>query len=234
MKYFFGLILLVLFSISACKKIDDRKNYVSCRIKTITSFPLESFTTTGTFSYTSWGAPESVVVSDEGTGNPSYYFLYDEHQRLAGFIKGFVNGTDTFFHSYHKYVYSGNTIVRDTIFVESSMESLYDWEYLTGTYEYDNKKRVVRYELHDPFEGETRVSEYVHGPEDYRRNNKSLMGTHPVLMFIHRDYSIRNDALAYNEFGYPIEFAAPGYAFADFFPVRYVTYDCSIDKHGHK
>lgn len=234
MKYLlFGSVLFSILIMGACKKIDDRKTRVSCRIKTITSFPTEDLTTTGTFTYNSWGAPESVKVTDEGTGNPSYFFLYDEHKRLSGFIKGFDNVTDTFFHSYHKYVYSGNTIVGDTIFVESTMKSLYDMEYFTGKYYYDNRKRVIKYEQYDPYEGITRVTEYSHGPEDHRKDNKSIMGIHEVLMFIHRDYKTRNEAIAYNEFGYPIEFAAPGYSFADFFPVRYVTYDCQVKAHGH-
>ena len=222
-----GLLLLM----SGCKKYDTEEK-AHCRIaKVYTNYP-----DVATFYYTAWGAPSSIMVSAEGTGNPSYFFQYDKDRRLVGFIAGFAREDDTLYHEYSKYGYENNIIVRDTIFVEGHTQDPHDngSPYWLGSYKYDKWGRVINYHSEVKYEDDTFVNDedYDYSNEDPRAPNTSIMGTHKYLMFVSRDYHKTNVAEAYNEYGYPTDFGSKGYFFklANF---RKIEYDCNVRDHWH-
>ncbi|MGZ8504381.1 MAG: hypothetical protein ACXWV5_07940 [Flavitalea sp.] len=230
----------IILNIMSCNKNLDKEYKSRCRISKIFG-PIENsegeYTQyEGVFSYTSWGAPESIVVSNQGTGSPSYFFQYDKNKRLVSFIAGFPGPNDTSYHSYFKYYYSNNVIVRDSVFREGiTSDPYYTNQPITaGTYTYDKWGRVIRYTAIVTSEDEnyTGESNYNYKNENPYANNRSIMGTHPVLMFVSKDYHKSNQAVTYNEYGYPTDFGFLEYFFEQT-PITKVTYDCNVYNHGH-
>jgi hypothetical protein len=220
----------------ACNKHNDTEYKSRCRISKIYGLSGSDYNFEGVFTYTSWGAPESIIVSNEGTGSPSYFFQYDKKRRLIGFIGGFPRENDTLYHIYHKYVYENNVIVRDTIFGEGHTQNPYDTDLpeWVGTYTYDKWGRIIRYYsiIHYEDEDFTQDFHYDYSNENPFAHNRNIMGTHPVLMFVNRDYHKSNQAVLYNQFGYPTDFGSNAYWFY-LTPIYRVSYDCNINNHVH-
>lgn len=234
----YGSLLLVIVAIlcNGCSKHADREFKSKCRILKIYGMPDTNNDYEGVFTYTSWGAPESIVVSNEGTGSPSYFFQYDKNRRLIGFIGGFPRENDTLYHFYHRFVYENNRIVRDTIFTEGHTANPYenDQPAIFGTYTYDKWNRIVRYSTIEHYEDESFTQDYNY---NYSNENpfaqyKSIMGTHPVLMFVNRDYHKSNQAVSYNQFGFPTDFGSEPYWFR-LTPIYRASYDCNKSFHEH-
>jgi hypothetical protein len=234
--YAFLIIGILVFFTYGCSKHVDKEYKSKCRIIKIYGMPGTYNDYEGVFTYTSWGAPESIVVSNEGTGSPSYFFQYDKNRRLIGFIGGFPREDDTLYHFYHRFVYVNNIIVRDTIFTEGHTANPYEIEQpaIVGTYTYDKWNRIVRYKTIEHYEDESFTQEYNYNysNENPFAQNKSIMGTHPVLMFVNRDYHKFNQAVSYNQFGFPTDFGSEPYWFS-ITPIHKVTYDCNIGNHLH-
>jgi hypothetical protein len=230
------LLLFAILFMGACKKYIDKEFNSKCIILKVISDPGTIYEGEGVFSYTSWGAPKSIIVSNEGTGSPSYFFYYDNKRRLVGFIEGFAREDDTLYHSYHRYVYENDVVVRDTTFGTGHTADRYesDVPYWLGTYTYDKWGRIIHYFriVHYEDESFTQEFDYNYENENPYVKNRSIMGTHPVLMFVNQDYHKTNEAVFYNEFGYPTDFGSKAYWFK-LTPVHQVVYECNVPGHGH-
>src|SRR5688500_17212019 len=125
----------VVIVFNGCKKFIHRHDQAQCKIqKFIADGQGLADSIVGTFHYTSWGAPESITVTEASTGNPNYYFLYDRSKKLTGYVEGCADeqNNDTLFHTYHKYVYQGDKIVSDTVFGENSIREIDRSQYSIG------------------------------------------------------------------------------------------------------
>lgn len=205
-----ALLITVLAAFTACKKRGDYE--VPCKIERITekyrfneSDPYEI--TTATFSYTSWGDPQSIIMSHTSTGKPNYYFFYDNNHRLIR-RKDIYDGS-TSIDLLTKYKYdSNNFIVSDTAWYagydENDVSTFYS--YMTTQYWYDSKGRVSKTATTYSTGGNL-VKEYTYDAQGnmvrpgYTYDNKTnYLRTSLVLSFTMRDYSMNNyiPALSYN------------------------------------
>lgn len=227
--------LLAVSIFISCRKIDFRFKDPArqCRITNIT----EDFDFLGNLLhrsvvYNEWGNPTIVTyLPDEvGTGNPTFTFEYDSKQRL---IK-----TDGF--STHSYTYNskGLATLDSVVSNYAGQDSRYE-EKLT----YDVYGRVIKIVskyyysgIGDPDVGTVTTKEFKYDsrgnliiPGMVYDNKPGIYRTHPVWMFVHRDYSVNNlvGATKYNNRGLPLTYNASFASFLDK-PLAFavVAYDC--------
>lgn len=146
---------------------------------------------------------------------------------------------DTSFAILHQYIYKNEKIVGDSLFFMTSLSNKYNNDYAIGKYTYDNWGRVIKYEINYPWSEEPEIHTYNYPDENLYINNTSVVGTHPVLMFVNRDYNRTNKwVLETNEYGLPTKFEielqdgyfSKGYSFYPNMSFHTVSYNCS----GHK
>ncbi len=213
---------LIIFS---CKKVDQALPASVCKITKFYTIT-ENGPETATISYTSWGAPSAIIQSDERSGNASYFFQYDAQQNLVGFIAGFTPNpgvNDTTYETYRRFYYKNGRIDRDSVFSFGSVKyPNYDENIprSAGKYFYDSYGRVIKYES-------DQTTLYTYPNVNPYINNTNIMGTHPVLMFVNRDFNRTNqNVLTTNSLGLPTEFSSP-YWFSDM-RISKVEYACGV------
>jgi hypothetical protein len=212
MKLLLTTISLFLIIVS-CKKVDQALPASVCKITKVYTIT-EDGPDTALFSYTAWGAPSSIVVANERSGNSSYFFQYDTHQNLVGFIAGFTPNpgvNDTTYESYRRFYYKNGRIDSDSFFTFGSVKHPNYDENIprsAGKYYYDSYGRVIKYES-------DQTTNYSYPNVNPYINNTNIVGTHPVLMFVNRDFNRNNqNVLTTNSFGMPTTFSNP-YWFSD-------------------
>jgi hypothetical protein len=244
MKFLIVCAIAVLF-LQCSKYKDVIKKADPCRIDFIT---YQEYTDgefyTGKFKYNKWGDPIAITIDNEHTGAPSSYFQYDKKRRLSAYMAAYnVNddGTvqDTSFAFLHQYIYKNDQIIGDSVFFMTSISEKYNNDYAIGKYTYDNWGRVIKYEIKYLWSEEPEIHTYNYPNENPYINNTSVVGTHPVLMFVNRDYNrTNNNVLETNEYGLPTKFQTEindgyisgGYHFYPTMQFQTVSYNCS----GHK
>lgn len=233
--------MLLSCSVISCEKGD--LPFVSCDIKQITSYePRHNGSAepvAHNFTYNSWGAPIDVSSLKPHTGNPNFRFKYDTRRRLSETI---IYYSETTLFTSTRYVYDRNgLIIRDTSFL------IFDPRiYVLTTYTYDRKSRISS--VHVTRDGQLLNSTIYNydergnrddGPNYYYDDQINFLRTHPVWMFLMRDYSVNNRLpkgyslkLAYNKKGLLTSFNtddSQGMAAAPLFlwyRVHEVKYDC--------
>ncbi len=165
------------------------------------------------FTYNKWGDPVSIIPTYVGTGNPKWFFYYDNKHRLTELIKPYNNGG---YESWTRFYYDNNgRISMDTTYVFGVVGN--PWgnatlgPYITE-YQYDAKGRVVVADTRYPETPQhfIRTSSYdLNGNkigEDTYDNKINFRRTHKLWMFLDLDYSV-NNALpveGYNDKGLPL------------------------------
>lgn len=219
------LALSTILLFSSCKKFIDKyfpghgNDKETCRITEVSqmSFVAE-INRTGKFHY-SKGLLDSVTfdIFMGSSGAQFYYFKYDNNKRLIEYSADYSREPGDYYIR-HKYVYSDNKIIRDTMFVREA-----------GTYtqvkelEYDSQGRVIKEDVvlieadgvpqNEPQEpniyeynedGNLVQEEYMDAYDD----KVNFLRTNPVLQFVQRNYSKNNriPANSYNEDGLPLSF----------------------------
>jgi hypothetical protein len=244
MKLLITCAIAVLF-LQCSKYKDVIKKPNSCKIDFIT---YQEFTEgeiyTGKFKYNKWGDPVAIIIDNEQTGAPSSYFQYDKKRRLTAYVAAYGvvdDGSvqDTTFAVLHQYIYKNDKIIGDSLFFMTSLSNRYNNDYGVGKYTYDQWGRVIKYELKYSWSDEFQIQTYNYPNENPYINNTSVVGTHPVLMFVNRDYNRSNKNVAEtNEYGLPRKFTTGvdngyitgGYFFYPTMQFHTVSYNCSDHK----
>lgn len=186
---------------------------------------------TMTFTYNSHGDPVKGARKYTSTGAPDFVFKYDKYNRLTDLIGVYDFNYPDNVESWHKYFYNEyNQIVLDSFYLFPSIingqPSISSAEYSIITYEYDIKNRIskvtttyygnvsptVSYEYYSYDEN----SNLQGVPHD---NKINLHRTNKIWMFLDRDYSVNNPAIAsynYNSFGLPVKIVFPSGSFGQF------------------
>lgn len=188
------------------------------------------------FSYNGAGNPFSVVYTNNGTGNPNHFFLYDAKGRLREYQKRYGD----FVVERHQYGYNAsNLAVKDTL---TSKEAGVFYTAIS-TIEYDLKGRVIKETIVNTFNDSGPLDPVRHPTYTYdSRNNLAVanwksssydnkvnpLQQSPVLQFIFRNYSVNNAAVQakYNSLGEPLS-AHPSNDYIFNSGVTYqIVYDC--------
>ncbi len=223
---------------TGCRKLYDAihqyDSKTNCSINTVTDYIAGHSSVTprvATVNYNSDGNPVSVTYDKRETGYGWAFLKYDKYKRLIE-LKEENNALRT-------YVYNGMDAqpVRDTALSYNTTAKFV--EYFT----YDNKGRIIKVkgkfisaEFGDPSPGyEENYSYDAHGnlvaPVTYD-NKISVYRTHPVWMFIFKNYSMNNQGLAvsYTAKGLPLDFTGSGGPSMRFFEGNFsgaqITYNC--------
>ncbi len=228
---------LMLFSIAVlcvfigCKKVDQAIPQSKCKITRLYTQNWEGNELIANVSYTSWGAPKAIQLEEEQTGQESYFFQYDANRNLTGFIIGYTPApgeTDTTFMFYHKYIYKNGKIVGDSLAVMGSVKDpiINNENRAIGKYTYDQFGRVIKYEAEGGWYEEPYVEYYNYPNENPYIKNTNFLGTHPVLMFVGRNYNRKNaNVQSTNQYGLPTAFKVP-YQFK-LLQIYKIEYECN-------
>jgi hypothetical protein len=185
----------------------------TCKIRRIYQ-DIGGFTQSGLFSYNKAGQPYSLLYSNNGTGNPDHFFIYDAQGRLSEYQKRY----SSFVVERHQYGYNAsNQIVKDTF---TSREA--GVHYIgVSTIEYDATGRVIKETIVNTFNdsgpldatrrptytydsrGNLAVAGWKSSSYDYKINP---LRQSPVFQFVLRNYSMNNAAVQakYNSRGLPL------------------------------
>jgi hypothetical protein len=166
------------------------------------------------FTYTNTGKPFSVVYSNNGTGNPNHFFIYDTKNRMREYQKRY----GSFVVELHQYGYNANNqIIKDTL---TSKEAGVHYIAII-TLEYDALGRVIKETIVNTFNDSGPLDPIRRPTYTYdSRGNLAVAGwksssydtrinplrQSPELQFIHRNYSMNNAAVQakYNSRGLPL------------------------------
>jgi len=230
-----GCLLIVCIS---CNKITDIvKDFTSgsssCRIHTVTDSiisPADTIIRIATCNYNAHGDPISVTYNRRETGFGWSFLTYDQRNRLIGLVS--ENN------AIHSYVYEGNAKqpTWDTVTSVNTATTFIE------RFTYDQRGRIVKVsgkflrseggDVYPDYEQQYSYNEQgnLKGSFDYD-NKVSVYSTHPVWMFIHRNYSVNNivRAISYNNKGLPLHFTGglgTAYFFEGSFNAARVEYDC--------
>jgi len=153
------LFILLLLLFGACSKIIDWKDVwdnqkPNCRIEKIISYSSWTPTRTGIFTYNEKGDPVTVTFDYTSTGASNFLFLYDNKNRLKGYLATYPNnGPETWISGYQfwfSYTYDAKgRIISDTSYQFGNIEygvpkvNPYNTRYYAN-YEYDAVGRVIK------------------------------------------------------------------------------------------
>jgi hypothetical protein len=223
---------------STCRKFDFPRHHPAehCRITHILDFH-EGDELHRTVLYNEFGDPISVKYREDefGTGNPDFIFEYDDHRRLVHYT-GFSD---------HRLFYNNKgQVAIDSVFANYAGQE----GYFEDIFHYDIYGRIRKVVSTfyasgsgDPNVGSVEIQEYNYNSRGnlvkdfvtYTRK-PSIYRTHPVWMFVHRDYSINNQSgpETYNEAGLPVAYGSTFQTFLDkSLALDVVSYECREDKH---
>lgn len=136
------LLLLASFIIYfSCEKSD--LPFVPCAIKQVITiqpgYSGPGALVVNDFTYTHWGAPEKIITSYPGTGNPHYEFRYDKKHRLIQLLAYFSAQNP---YTTTNYVYGNNGLIEtDTTFLTNTPSFRFVTRYF-----YDTKYRISKTE----------------------------------------------------------------------------------------
>ena len=200
----------------------------------------------GLFTYNAAGNPFSVTYgSGTGTGNPNHYFFYDSKNRLREYRiayspNGVVEAT------WHRYGYDNN----DVLIVDTTLSpplTTEDGQPLPGdtlisTLTYDSQGRIIQETIRNVKGGPVRRPSYTY---DARGNlgvvgwksswydtKVSFLRSHPLFMFITRNYSRNNPynpeatGRKYNSKKLPLSLNAGNDLFFNTVNIDKFIYDC--------
>jgi hypothetical protein len=204
--------------------------FSDCKLRTY-----EAGESKGTFVYHPDGLPDNLTYNNTGTGNPNYYFLYDNKRRLREFRIGYSK-TSIVEAVWHKYGYNNlNQIVTDTLYNPGYTDN-------GGTFPddirrisqitYDAQNRIIKEIVQNADNGTSRTETYAYDSKgnlivngwasSSYDNNVSIFRTHPLFQFIHRNYSKNNAApqAKYNAKGLPLSYNPGNDIFFNTYPAR--------------
>jgi len=208
---------------TSCRKFDfhHRGHLQKCRITHITE-NFENGVFHKTFLYNDHGDPISASYPEEeqGTGNANYIFEYDDQHRLIHYT-GFSD---------HRLFYNDKgQVAIDSVFANYAGQQAY----LEDIFHYDFYGRIIKIvstyyfsgmDPDDPLLGKVTTTEYSYDSrgnlvKDFitYTNKPNINRTHPVWMFVNRDYSINNPTgpETYNQAGLPVDFGPSFQTFLD-------------------
>lgn len=211
---------------------DANNVYSGCRVGSINGIP---------FVYNRNNDPVSFIhAGATGTGNPNFFFKYDNKGRLIEYAA--LDDKNTF-ELLHRYSYNQQRIVTDTFYFMGTYGSTVSYASKSIYYPaYDNLNRVVEDSVvSTSFSGATgySITKYIYNAagnldNGYTFDNKlNPHRTNKIWMFIDRNYSVNNPvpASTYNNAGLPLTFPGKStlalrfnFNFYDGFTT--IAYDC--------
>ncbi|MEO5684692.1 MAG: hypothetical protein ABIQ88_18770 [Chitinophagaceae bacterium] len=224
----FTVTVLFTLLLGGCQKLQDYihhhgdATYDACSIKKITSV-YSNRTITFLFAYNQFGDPVSITNDAVGTGNPNYYFIYNNKKKLTQLLRSYTNGL---YEQWFKYAYNTNgQVISDTVYTFGQLSGTPPLpttdNIIFNAYEYDAVGRIkfVRTSLrrngvYSILEEKTYTYD-ANGNLDkggavVYDNKLNLKRTNTVWMFITKDYSLNNPFTAsqYNANNLPVKFTA--------------------------
>lgn len=203
------------------KKATVDSSYLGYIIKTVVDN--SSYYKRASIAYNPSWNPTKITLKNSASGYPHSYFTYANGTKLLNYITGFDNGA---FELWHKYVYNGSVITRDSLFFFGMRTKQGPVDYLYVDiidFTYDASGRISKtartWEDGDGF-SHTDVTLYpydadgnlVSGARYDRKVN--LHRVNKIWMFIACDYSKNNPFTAeiYNSQSLPQKMAAASHA----------------------
>jgi hypothetical protein len=259
---YYVLFVAFLLIISGCKKTNDNPScrVPDCKVVKLKGNKSWSDTEKDSIiiTYNSKGNPVSMKGTQTGTGYPEYIFRYDKYDRVTDLIGEY--GNHLYFEIWYHYEYDNkNRIVLRHTYRFGTIGTGPLPERPTApedvsTYKYDGLNRIIETvdakNFPDPYftprtnlyyyntDGNMRAIVYIY---DYRRDSVIITGyddkvnmyqTHPIWLFLDRDYSKNNHftAQAYNSYGLPTLYNEM-HSYANFLMFAFnggieVTYKC--------
>ena len=218
-RYCLLLACTTLTFFTGCNKLFDHiKDHpdeynTSCKIKRLTLDGSLGIITAD-IVYNKWDDPVSIIPTHVNTGNPNWYFYYDNKHRLTEILKPYNNGA---YESWTRFYYDNKgRISMDTTYVFGVVGN--PWgnatlgPYVTE-YQYDTKGRLVVSDTRYPENPQhfIRTSTYDSNGNkvtgDTYDNKLNFHRTHKLWMFLDQDYSVNNalPVVGYNDKGLPLK-----------------------------
>lgn len=207
------LLILVISGLMGCRKITEGIRFnppqkSSYRIDKIEVAPYQNRVgTVFSFSYNELGDPEKIINTDGGPGSPDVYFVYDESNRLIEIQGKYADSA-----AYEKWMRFGYStkgqIIKDTSWLfgqiigskpDPNSVAIYE-----TSYAYDAMGRIIKTVQVDLKNPEKPVIEnlYTYNEKGNLINSFdyddriNFLRSHPLWMFLGRDYSKNNRASA--------------------------------------
>ena len=218
-----------------------------CRIRQTVRHPESAWPYVRRFEYDKDNNPVSVTSDQPGTAQPNLYFKYDKKGNLIEYA-GLYSGGD-FFEFLHRYGYSDNRIVTDTIYIWGQYPnpaSYYSKRVLH--LKYDRFSRIIKdsvvYASANAYDQDIAYN-YDNNGNLIRSGSSyddkvSPQRTNKVWMFIDRNYSVNNVVAAdsYSSSGLPLRLSGEQFqnllvfAYGYYYGSAEIVYDCI--EHGKK
>jgi hypothetical protein len=181
---------------------------------------------TTVFAYNSWGDPITVTqLPFPGTGRPNYFFKYDKKRRLTELLGLYRGGNIG--EVWHKYFYENpgkSDVVLDSSYFFPWFQNgiMVSYHTASATYfTYDKSGRIIKDSTIYQAGEHTSVNNYVYDANgnlwgSVYDNRTNMNQTHPIWMFLDRNYSLNNpfEAQAYNSAGLPTIIKSEGQYFS--------------------
>jgi hypothetical protein len=236
-RYFKPVLLSLAFALLVgCRKLDlkFRDPAKHCRVQMMTGL-LGEQVIHRSFTYDEFGNPvlAKYVETDDGTGTPNFNFYYNDKHQLISYTG----------YSSHRLSYnsSGQVMIDSAQYYYTGGDSRYEDRYYYDWY--GRISKVVSkfyYDVHEAEEVGTVTTVYymydrrgnLIRPGVTYDNKTNLSRTHPVWMFINKDYSLNNavKATSYNAAGLPLTFDEFTTFLQSSIFVHTVEYDCGSGK----
>lgn len=195
---------------AACHKFDIKYRDAAkrCRILSYAGKSFDDKIIHRVFHYNEFGNPTFIEYpeTEGGTGTPNFYFTYNDKQQLVNYI-----GWSEHYFTYNA---AGQVSIDSLIGNYAGQDSRFEERYSYDVY--GRVSKVVSKFYYDrdgsPDVGTVTTTNYsydMHGnlitPGATYDRKTSIYRTHPLWMFLNRNYSINNaiPASGYNEFGLP-------------------------------
>lgn len=218
-----SLMAATIFLFTGCNKLYDYIKHHpggiedDCRIKFISN-QYYGTVYTMSFEYNSLGNPVHITSVPVSTGYPNRKFVYDQKNRLIQY-HGYYDDSTNFEYRISFYYNKQNRVSHDTGYFLGGIKpdgTIYGASKRATQYEYDQYGRISRtiakellYEDDIPsirnYEYDTKGNLRMNGI--VYDNKTSIQRTHPIWMFLDRNYSVNNGftATVYNNKGLPLK-----------------------------
>lgn len=175
------------------------------------------------FTYNAQGNPLSLVKTSGDYNTTNFYFYYDSKKRLTGLLENHDQSNWSEYTLLHRYGYDENNRITSDTLLGLWREP---WQELTPRaitlLNYDSQGRIIKENIRDFWSGTTGNPTYTYDvrgnlavanwKSSWYDNKVSIFRSHPVLQFIHRNYSRNNavpdpnpfPAMTYNSIGLPL------------------------------
>lgn len=215
---------------------DGNSVFDNCRVKRVT---IQSPAETIDFVYNSKGDPVTVTPSNIYTGHTKKAFYYDNKGKLNKMIE-FYTGNDRY-EQLHYYTYDNkNRIAVDTIYTFGALSTGTAYGKSISYLIYDKLNRIITDSLVilSPVPN-TFPTHYAYNEAGNRTNfgatyddKLNIHRTNKIWMFVDRDYSVNNPAVAdsYSYYKLPLSYLNPEAGFVGFIHLSLgnsvIEYDC--------